>query len=270
MRGIFWSRQFLNSFRSWALITSIFLGAVALTFLLGFFGYIVLFILLGLLFYLRRSAIHTLAGLHIESAIDAILVAIIAALFIDIVQGKPMKDTAEHAYYSKGTGSSTTGAKQASDKEQLIPNDTASQEDTDSTNSANGNGLIPPPEGASTLQKGSSRATTTYTYRSHASTSQYGGGKESSVNRSSVSTGSRNPVVTRSTTITTRPPATQRRSRGTTVPRRPRNDSPPTTTKVSVTTHKETPTTSNTTVQQPPIDIEVYEEVEQGIVNGTR
>lgn len=257
--------QLLNSSRSWVLMISAFLGAVLLTLLLGFFGYVVLFVFLGLLFYWRKSAVPMPAGLNIENVIDVILAAIIVALFLDIAKVNPFQDVTKHANYSKGAGFTTTTVKQAKDKEQTSSKGLASQEDTNEASTTEGDKLsLPPPGGAIVLPQGTNRATaTTYMRKNHTGTSQYVGDRKKP--------SSRDLTDVKSTIARTSPPTTTtRRSTVTTVVQNPPKERPSPENRSDVTTYEQAPVTSGTTIQEPVVDIETREELEQRTVDTSK
>ncbi|HZD60746.1 MAG TPA: hypothetical protein VE439_09890 [Anaerolineae bacterium] len=125
--------KLISSSRRFILLVGVFVGAVALTLLFGFFGYIILFTLLGYIIYARGSFVRLPIGLRQDTTIDVLFVAIIASLIVDIVQATPPNDTAEHDSLTRNTSFTTTTDRQAKGVKKPLVNSLTPKEDTGKT-----------------------------------------------------------------------------------------------------------------------------------------
>lgn len=114
---------------SWLALVGIFVGAISLTLVLGFFGYLILFTLLGLLTYHKSGFMRMPYGLKKSNVVDVVLLSVIVALAIDYVQASPSKlltdrdkEKREHKKEKKAQG------------EDVSPRKLLSEDETDSGN----------------------------------------------------------------------------------------------------------------------------------------
>ncbi|MBE0447594.1 MAG: hypothetical protein IBX64_05780 [Actinobacteria bacterium] len=133
-------KQHENSSHSTVLLIGIFVGAVMLTLLFGFFGYVILLIFLGLIIYLKGLSVRLPAGLKEGHIIDVLFMAIIVSLLLDVVQVASSNSATEYANRKKDTSSTTTTNRQAKGRGQSLPNSLVPQEDTSKVNIRQGNG----------------------------------------------------------------------------------------------------------------------------------
>jgi len=109
-----------------------------MTLLLGLFGYLILFTLLGLLIYRKSGFMRLPYGLKKSHVVDVVLLSIVAALVIDYVQASPSKFITGR---DEQKGERRTGKKAKDDD--TSPGIRLSEDETESGSASKGDGSNP-------------------------------------------------------------------------------------------------------------------------------